>query len=72
MAQQGRIPKKLADAEQPFCIVCTYGKATRKPWKDKTGNKDTKTVSHPGVCVSVNSVEPATASFVVQLKVTLM
>ena len=68
MVMQGRIPKKLARVDIPFCPACTYGKAARKPWKGKASNKNIKMASQPGESVLIDSFEWATAGFVAKMK----
>ena len=36
MARQGLLPKRLATCDIPICSACQYGKATKRPWRQKT------------------------------------
>ena len=69
MAQQGLLPKYLADVEPPMCASCAYGKMTRRPWRTK-GQQTSKIVSvtRSGECVSVDQMESPTPGFVGQIK----
>jgi len=68
LAKQGRIPRKLAKTEIPFCPTCTYSKATRNLWRVKGISKPLKEIEYPRKCVSTDSFESATAGFAMQLK----
>jgi hypothetical protein len=68
MAQCGIIPTKLQHIKPPFCAVCSYGKAIRKPWRTKGVQKHMKDATFPGECVSVDQMESSTPGFVAQMK----
>jgi len=39
LAQEGRIPKPLANCPVPKCPACLFGKMMRKPWRTKGKDK---------------------------------
>ena len=62
-------PKRLANCDIPICSACQYGKATRRPWRQKT-NKNLAEVepsSRPGDCVSVDQSIAGTPGLIAQL-----
>jgi hypothetical protein len=70
MAEQGIIPRRLADCEIPKCSACIYGKMTH--WAKRTKTPSNKvgimTITAPGQCVSVDQLESNTPGFIAQLK----
>jgi len=60
-ALQGRISKQLSKAEETFSPNCTFSKATRKPWRYLSNNKNINPAKLSGECVSVDSLESNTA-----------
>jgi len=71
MASQGKFPKKLTTIDIHFCPACAYSKATRRPWRYKSGNHKIKESTKPVQCVSIDTFESSTTGFVVQLKGSL-
>jgi hypothetical protein len=68
LAQQGLIPKKLAQCRIPKCPGCLYGKAHRKPWRTKAQPKKVKVATKPGEIVSVDQMQSTTPGLVPQAK----
>jgi hypothetical protein len=70
IAKHGLLPKYLADVEPPVCASCTYGKATRQPWKEKGASNKQRLamVTRPGGCISVDQLESPTPGSVGQIK----
>ena len=67
LAQAGLIPRDLADIPPPKCPGCQYGKAHRKPWRQKgwrLNNRKIKPASRPGEVVSVDQLVSPTPGFV--------
>ena len=73
MARMGILPRRLATCNIPMCTACLYGKATRRPWRQKAATKridPTGIVTKPGDCVSVDQLESITPGLIAQLKGT--
>jgi Reverse transcriptase (RNA-dependent DNA polymerase)/GAG-pre-integrase domain len=70
MANQGFLPKYLAECKVPLCTSCLYGKATRRPWRTKgaTNDNDQYTITRPGECVSIDQLESTTPGLIAQLR----
>jgi hypothetical protein len=70
MAKHGLLPKYLADVESPVCASCAYGKATRRPWKEKGASNKQRLamVTKPGGCISVDQLESPATGFVGQIR----
>ena len=69
MAKQGIIPSHLQHAKIPACAACLYGRATRRPWHNKTPNnkRAPKIITSPGQQVSVDMLISPTPGFVAQM-----
>ena len=71
MARQGLLPRRLRNCRIPVCAACMYGKATKRPWRQKTPlNNDTaqtNAATAPGQVVSVDQLESPTLGFIAQL-----
>ena len=73
LAHLGILPKRLATCRVPICTSCLYGKATRRPWRNKPSRHEehsTPTITTPGQCISVDQLESPTAGLIAQLKGT--
>ena len=70
MAQQGLIPKRLAKCRVPKCAACYYGKATRRPWREKgSANKHRiAAATAAGQIVSVDQMKSTVPGFIGQIK----
>jgi hypothetical protein len=72
LSRIGILPRKLAKSPLPVCPSCMFGKATRRPWRDKPGKDQIKsrirTATAPGQCVSVDQLESTTPGFIAQIK----
>jgi Reverse transcriptase (RNA-dependent DNA polymerase) len=70
MAQQGILPKRLANCRVPQCAACHYGKASKVPWRvkgdPKDGNLFQATVA--GQVVSVDQLKSTVPGLVGQIK----
>lgn len=69
MAREGVIPKRLARCRQPLCAACMFGKATKRPWRQKTPvNKDEAyKPTKPGEIVSVDQLKSPTPGLIAQI-----
>ena len=55
----------------PLCTSCLFGKATRRPWRHKAAkSKETRVLTRPGECVSVDQLESTTPGLTGQMKGT--
>ena len=67
LARLGILPKRLATCRVPICTSCLYGKATKRPWRNKPSRHkehSTPTITAPGQCISVNQLESPTAGLI--------
>ena len=70
MAQQGILPKYLASCPTPACIACMYGRATKRPWRNKSpknANVTRDLPTGPGECISVDVLTSPAPGFVAQM-----
>jgi hypothetical protein len=70
MAAQGTLPKRLSKCRIPTCSACLYAKATKRPWRGKTGrNNDatSETATKPGHVVSVDQLVSPTPGLIAQM-----
>jgi hypothetical protein len=72
MAKQGIIPKRWAECDIPICTCHFYGKAARRPGRNKP-KKDSqegilRTATEPGQCIIVNQVESRTPGLIAHVK----
>jgi hypothetical protein len=72
MAKSGILPKHLAACRVPKCAACYYGKASRRPWREKgVDNKNNiATATTPGQIVSVDQMQSMVPGMVGQIKGT--
>lgn len=68
MARKGELPSYLAKCDVPVCSACQFGKATRRPWrnKNKKNSKKTRSVTRPGQVVSVDMMEAGVPGLIAQ------
>lgn len=73
MARWGILPRRLAKCPIPICTACMYGKATKRPWRQKSSrNRDESSKpKQPGECVSVDQMHSPTPGLVAQVSGTL-
>ena len=70
MAKSGILPGRLARCQIPVCSACMYGKATRRPWRDKPkskGRSKPKQAKCAGQCVSVDMLKSPTPGLIAQI-----
>ena len=71
MAREGVIPKRLAKCNVPLCTACSYAKATKRPWRSKTTNKQKEAkdggVSEPGHVISVDQLVSPVPGLIAQM-----
>ena len=69
MVRQGTLPQRYKRCRLSFCASCTYGKATRKPWRlHISSNKDeSNRPQRPGECISVDQLISPTPGFIAQM-----
>ena len=71
MAKMGLLPRKLATCNVPICTACAFGKATRRPWRNKpSATKKSRTITRPGRVVSVDQLVSPTPGYIAQLRGT--
>ena len=65
MAHAGLISRELSNIVSPMCPGCAYGKAHRKPWRQKgvRKRKSLKIATVPGQVVSVDQLVSPTPGF---------
>jgi hypothetical protein len=71
LARLGLLPKVLATCDEPICTACLFGKATRRPWRNKPKKGVTKsagTVTAPGQVVSIDQLVSTTPGLIGQLR----
>jgi len=69
LAQEGRIPKHLANCQVLKCPACLFGKMTRKPWRTKGNDKRSickDSENYPEGNTSVNQMESMTPGLIPQ------
>ena len=64
MARAGLIPVELATITPPTCPGCAYGKAHRKPWRNKKKNRKILPATFPGQVVSVDQLVSPTPGLI--------
>jgi len=66
LARAGLLPKEFVGVDPPVCPGCAYGKAHRKPWRNKghRNRKQIKPATAPGQVVSVDQLESPTPGLV--------
>ena len=70
LAARGIIPRKLSKCPIPVCKACLYGKATKRPWRQKKSEDEQKEVhmpTEPGECISVDLMTSPTPGLVAQM-----
>jgi hypothetical protein len=69
MARQGILPKRLATCPIPLCPTCLYGKATKRPWRNKPEEKFAKVPKPtiPGTIVSVDMLTSPTPGLIAHM-----
>jgi len=58
-AQQGILPRKLAECNNVICPACLYGKQKRRPWRHKQGTNEPRSIKkaiRPGQFVSCDQL----------------
>ncbi len=71
LAENGKIPKRLARIPPSRCAGCLYGAMTKVPWRSKGQRNSTHPVfaaTKPGECVSVNHMQSTEPGFYGQSK----
>ena len=71
LAKIGILPSKLRHCRLPLCPECQYGKAHRRPWRQKTQKTNIKVATKPGQVVSIDQLESGTPGFIAQSKGSL-
>lgn len=68
MARQRIIPYRLRNCDFPVCSACQYGKASRRPWRQKTPkNTKPKRKHRPGEVVHVDQMVSRVPGLVAQM-----
>ena len=70
LAKCGVLPKKFATCAVPVCSACMFGKATRRPWRDKPKSGEDKPsvpITRAGQCVSVDMLKSPTPGLIAQM-----
>ena len=70
MAVNGTLDRKLADCRIPVCAACSYGRATKIPWKTKssTSHIGARLMTAPGLCISVGQMQSLVPGLVAHMK----
>ena len=72
MAKNGHLPKRLVNCRVPHCAACLYGKATKRPWRNKPSTSTPlakiKVATAPGQCISVDQMASPSPGLIAQLK----
>jgi hypothetical protein len=70
MAKAGILPKHLSNCQVPKCSACYYGKASRRPWREKGVENKNKiaTATAPGQIISVDQMQSTVPGMVGQIK----
>ena len=70
MAANGTLDVRMANCCIPICAACSYGKATRKPWRNQKPNHHigSQGTTVPGTCVSVDQMESPIPRLVAHMK----
>ena len=64
MAEQGIIPRKLAQVPPPKCLSCLYGKAHQKPLRTHKIDPKIRPTTIPGAVVGIDQLESPVPGFV--------
>lgn len=70
MAKCGILPKRLSKCPIPICSACMYGKATRRPWRDKpktNTEQKLRAITYAGQCVSVDMIKSPVPGLIAQM-----
>jgi hypothetical protein len=69
MAREGVIPQRLAKCRHPICAACMFGKATKRPWRQKTpvNREEAYHPTRPGEIVSVDQLKSPTPGLIAQI-----
>ena len=69
MAEQGLLPKRLATCNIPVCSACQFGKASKRPWRQKTrkNGAEVEPAQHPGDVISVDQMISRTPGLIAQM-----
>jgi GAG-pre-integrase domain len=70
MAKAGILPRRLATCQVPQCAACYYGKASRRPWREKWSANKNKIAAATvlGQIVSVDQMQSTVPGLVGQIK----
>ena len=69
LAQNGDLPRRLADVDPPTCAGCMFGAMTRKRWRGKPSKPSHIFLAvNVGDCVSVDQMLSTQVGFVAQTK----
>lgn len=73
MAREGVIPRRLSRCRHPICAAGMFGKAIRRPWRQKTPNNKDEAFqpTKPGEIVSVDQLKSPTPGLIAQITGTL-
>ncbi len=71
LAEQGDIPRKLANVSPPKCAGCLFGAMTKQRTRDKGEKRSIFTATKPGEVVSVDTMQSNELGFIAQAKGTL-
>ena len=70
MATNGNVDCRMADCHVPACAACSFGKATKMPWRTKApiSSLGSRLITAPGLCVSVDQLESPIPGLLVHMK----
>ena len=69
MAEQGLLPTRLATYAIPVCSACQFGKASKRPWRQKTrrNGAEVERSQTPGDVISVDQMISQTPGLIAQM-----
>ena len=70
MSQNGTLDSRIVDCCIPTCAACSYGKATKTPWRTKSlaHQIGLQPITAPGLCVSVDQMESPIPGLLAHMK----
>ena len=70
MAKNGTLDNRMVGCRIPVCAACSYGKATKTPWRTKSPSHHigSRPITAPGLCVSVDQMESPIPGLLAHMK----
>ena len=72
LAKNGYLDSCMVNCRHPVCAACSYGKATKTPWRTRSSTQQAgpRLVVAPGLCVSVDQMESPIPGLMAHMKGT--